>query len=205
MRWSFIYLLIVVATALLGLWIFYAGGASAIEIFRTDLRLLAAVESQHPVNVRAWLPGIMIVMAIGLVLGVGWMLAGGVSSLTMRLGGRRYVRCNMSATILRVAQALVKTGMGVDDSVCVGCDLIGADSKVQNEVQSIVRGVDDANTIGRMADYSSLTAQKRLAQLRFGTPVYLVAILGGGLALVFCLIVFLPILALLNDLPRAGL
>lgn len=204
LRWTIIYLLIVLTTALVGLLIIYIRVTPAIESFREDLQLPSAIEVTQHFDVQPWLPWIILVLTIGLILSLFWMLVGGIANLTSWLGGRRYVGWMISTTVLRVSQSLVRAGMAVKDAVSIGCDLTGAESKVQEEIQSMIQGADEIKAIGQMADYCKLTANKQLSQLRIATPVVLITIFGGGLALMFCLIVFWPILSLLKDLPTAG-
>ena len=204
LRWTFIYLLIVATTALLGMCMFEVWVVPAIEYFREDLFLPAAIEAMPRFDVLPWLPWIIGVLALGVVSGVLAMLVGSIANLTTWLGGRRYVCCAISMTVLRISQSLVEADVAVDDAVSIGCELTGADSTVRREVQSMIQGCDQPYAIGQMADCLRLTANSRLARMKIVTPVLLTAILGGGLAVIYCLIVFWPIVSLLKDLPRAG-
>ncbi len=107
-------------------------------------------------------------------------------------------------TILRITQSLVQAGVAVNDAVAIGFELTRAEADVRTEVQAVIEGADQAEAIGQMADCLRLTANSQLARLRLVTPVVLTAILGGSLALIYCLIVFWPILSLLKDLQTAG-
>ncbi len=204
LRWTIVYLLIVASTALLGLLLFELLVVPEIEYFREDLLLPAAIEVTPRFDVLPWLPGIIAVLAMGLVIGLFGIFVGGIANMTSWLGCRRYVCSSISMTVLRVAQSLVRADVAVDDAVSIGYALTGAESNVQRQVESVIAESDDANAIGRMADYMRLIATRRLAHLQIVTPVLLTVALGGGLVLIYCLIVFWPILSLLKDLPIAG-
>ncbi len=178
--------------------------APSIEYFRNDLLLPAAISVIRRFDVLPWLPWIIGVLAFGLVLALLGMLFNGVANVTPWLGGRRYLCCAMSMTILRIAQSLVRAEVAVDDAIAIGYELTGAESNIRREVHSMIQGSDQAGTIGQMADCLRMAANNRLAHLRIVTPVLLTAMLGGGLAVSYCLIVFWPILSLLKDLPTAG-
>lgn len=204
LRWTFIYLSIVATAALLGLCMFQVLVVPAIKYFREDLFLPAAIEAMPRFDVLPWIPWIIAALAIGLVLGLLGMLVGGVANITAWLGGRRYECCAVSMSVLRISQSLVEAEVAVNEAVSISYELTGADSNVRREVQSMIQGCDQAHAIGQMADCLRLTANNRLARLRIVTPVLVTAMFGGGLALIYCVIVFWPILSLLKDLPTAG-
>lgn len=203
LRWTIIYLFIVATTALVGLCLFDLLVLPAIEYFREDFFLPAATEVSQRLDVLPWLPVMIVLLAIGLVLCLLGMLFGGIANAAPWTGGRRYVSNVVSMTVLRISQSLVEAEVPVDEAVSIGCQLTRAGSNVQREVQSVVQGCEEADAIGQMADCLRLTANNRLARLRIVTPVFLTAILGGVLVLVFCVIVFWPIVSLLKDLLTA--
>ena len=207
LRWTVAYLLIVASMALLGLLLFEWTFVPAIDNFRADLLLPAASEVTPRFDVLRWVPGIIAVLAIGIVIGIVIGLlrifAGGMANVTLLPGCRRYVRTSISMTILRIAQSLVRKNVPVDEAVATGFALTDAESSVQKEVESVIPESDEAVAIGRMADYMRLIATRRLAHLQIVTPLSLTAVMGGGLAVIYCVIVFWPIISLLEDLLTA--
>ncbi|MFG0290823.1 MAG: hypothetical protein ACF8CQ_21820, partial [Rhodopirellula sp. JB044] len=51
-----------------------------------------------------------------------------------------------------------------------------------------------------VAAHASTLAQHRLSRLRIGLPTILIAILGGGGVLIYCLILFGPLIWLIHDM-----
>lgn len=210
----FLYLFIVLATALLGLVIFYFNVVPLIEFVREDLFLQPGTEHTG-FDFIAWMPAAIIVIAVFLILTLVWVAFGGATRTAMWLGGRKYVRCLSSATALRTTQLLVDNGMGVEDSIQISCELAGVDTVGCREIQSAIgqnygqdirseqvrTGKEDLRS---MTNYMLVLAQKQLEKMRFTVPVLLVTLVGGLVSLAYCTAVFSSIVNLLWDLKLAG-
>lgn len=204
LQWTFIYLFIVALTTLLGLLMFDVLVVPSIEFFREDLMFPAGIGVTSNFDVLPWLPGMIAVLASGLILGLIVLFVGGVAKVASWFGGGRYVNGAVSMVVLRISQSLVQAGVTVEEAVLISCELTGATSNIKGQVQTLVQGTDEPNTIGKVADCLKATANSQLARLRFVTPVVLTALLGGGLVLIYCVIVFWPIVSLLKVLPTVG-
>ena len=126
---------------------------------------------------------------------------GGVRWAVLRLGGHRYVHDCVSATALRILQWLADSGMPAEEAARVSCELADADPVVETEIKASAQFPEQ---FGTLADYLAISADRTLEQLRIATPIGLVCTIGGGVALVYCLAIFWPILTMLKDLATAG-
>ena len=218
LRQVFLYLFIVMCTALLGLVVFYLNVAPLIEFVREDL-LLQPDADRAVFDFIAWTPAAIVVITLLLILTLLWVIFGGNTRMAMWLGGRQYVRCWSSATALRTTQLLVDSGMGVEESIQVSCELAGVDQVGREEIQGAMgrdqsgdQGRDDkleristgSDDLRSMANYMLVLAQQRLAKMKFAVPVLLVTFVGGLISLAYCTAVFSSIVSLLWDLKLAG-
>ncbi len=204
LRWSFVYLFVLLLAAFLGLMLFDFRVVPAIDGMRADMLLPAAINAPERFDVTPWLPTIVTVLGCGLIVLLIWILLGGTTKTAMWLGGRRFVQCRTSTTALRIIQLLMAAGMDVEDAVKISCDLIDADPKVRRDIQVAVQDPDHATGLGTLADYLTISANHRLAYMKVATPIGLVCTVGGTIALVYCLTIFWPIISMLRDLSTAG-
>lgn len=196
LRWPCLYLLLVFASALLGLSVFLLGTASAFESFNRD--------TGQTILPNLLLQGIVIGLSVLLAISVTWIFFGGITKLAMLLGGRRYLANRVSATALDIARQLVQSGETTPGAIELACELTGAKPRIQQELDAIMGSDQHDQTFAKMADYKNLTASRQLARLRYSTPIVLIALLGGTLALIYCLIIFSPVFSLFKNLPELG-
>jgi hypothetical protein len=122
----------------------------------------------------------------------------------MWLGGNQYLRCRQSTLALQVTQILAQDGMSHDEAIKIACDLAGADAKVRRNLQNTVADPNPAQDLESLADYLTLAGNDRLAYMGTTTPIALVSIVGGAVALFYCLAVFWPIISILKDMTTLG-
>lgn len=203
-RWASGYLLLVLATAMAGLSMFAARAIPAVDEMRADMVTLESFDVPERFDLLPWIP--TMVGALGVMIGLllVMIMTGGMSRSAMWPGGRRFVRCRTSLRVLEVVQILVARGMKVSPAVSLSCDLTDADAKVREEIQAAVQGVDGESNLGVLARYLRESSNQQLAQLRITTPLAMVAGVGGCIGLVYCLVIFWPIVTLLKDLAIAG-
>ncbi len=202
MRWAFIYLFLLLTVAYVGLSLFNNQVIPVVDEMRADLLLPAAIHAPARFDVTPWMPWATTILGWSLVLILVGAALGGARWLLGRLGGQRYVHDCIAATTLRILQILVESGMPVDEATQVSCELTGAERLVQSELKTVAEFPDQFESL---ASYLAISAERRLEHLRFATPIGLVCTVGGGVALLYCLAIFWPILSLLKDLATAGI
>lgn len=204
LRGTFVYLLLVLLVAFLGLRLFDVAIVPAVEDMRVDLLLPAAISAPTRFDPLPWLPAIVGVLGVGIVLALIWLLFGGASKAALWLGGHQFVRCQVSATAVQTLPMLIASGMDMDESVSVSCDLVGADERTRREIQAAAQYPEGSQHWGALADYFSILASRRLAYMKVATPIALVTSVGGGIAALYGIIIFWPIISMLKDLATAG-
>ena len=203
-RWTIFYVLIVVSMVIVGLFLHQLLIVPHIEYLRADLVLPSAADTKARIDILPWLPGLIVVLACVFIFTLNWVRKGGITNRSSWLGCQDYINGAISATVVQISKTLVSAGLAVDEALSVGFSLTGADTNVRRDVRSVVLESDDAIIIGQMADYLMVISARRLAHLRIVTPILMTATVGGGLVLIYCLIMFWPIISLLRDLPMVG-
>lgn len=92
----------------------------------------------------------------------------------------------------------------MDSAVSLSCDLTDATPNVRRQIRAAAKNTQDVAHLGVLANYSRKSANQQLGYLRVATPFALVAGLGGAIALVYCLAIFSPVIALLMDMGTIG-
>jgi hypothetical protein len=132
------------------------------------------------------------------------ILSGGSTTAAMWLGGKQYLRCRLSTFSLRLTQILSDGGMPKNEAVAVACELSGADAKVRRKLQATIANSNQAQNLESLADYLTLAGNDRLAHMGTTSPIVLVSVVGGVVALLYCLAVFWPIISILKDMTTLG-
>jgi len=185
-----------------------------IEYIREDLITREGL-GRSEFDLITWMPVAAILLGLLLALLLVWLIFGGATRTAMWLGGKQYVRCWSSATALRTTQLLVDSGMGIEDSIQVSCELAGVDSIGRQEIQSAIgqdqeQGIKteqigaDEDGLRSMANYMLVLAQHRLEKMRFSVPVLLVILIGGTISFLYCTALFSAIVNLLWDINLVG-
>ena len=204
MRRAFIYLIVLSAVAVSGLLIFKSRIAPFIVELRIEIAQSGSTKSEQ-FDLTQWLALIITVIGCMLVLFAIWTLFGRASRIAIWLGGDHYLRCRTSASAIRTLQLLLDRGLPVNDAVSICCDLTGADKRMRKEVESAVQNSQSAQNLYSLSDYLSILASQRLESMRVTAPTTLICSVGGIVALVYCVAIFWPIIALLKDLMKAGI
>lgn len=204
LRWTLIYLLILLAVAFVGMRLYTTQVLPALALMRADMLLPAAINAPDRFDLMPWLPIIVQVLGWSLLVMLVLMLAGGASKIAMWLGGNHFVRCRLSTMALRVTQMLVEAGTPIDEAVTLSCDLTGADARVRRNIRTAVEASHRAQNLDALADYLTIVGNDRLAHMKMTTPIALVSVIGGGIALLYCVTIFWPIISMLKDLSTAG-
>ena len=204
LRWTIIYLLLLLLCAVAGLWLFLEMVVPAFENIRADLLLPAAINAPQRLELITWIPGIIVVMGFCFVVLLIWFLFGGSTQVAMWLGGRHFVRCQVSTSTLRTLRALLDAGLDLPTASSLSCDLTGANSAVRQDIKSMVQSPTNAIQIDAIQNYLTISANQRLASMKVAMPIALVTTIGGAIGLLYCVTIFWPIVALVKDMTTAG-
>lgn len=204
LRWTIVYLLILLLIAVGGLSLFLVRIVPAFDQMRADLLLPAAINAPPRLDLIQWIPGIVVALGVCFVLLLSWFLLGGASKVAMWLGGRHFVRCQISKTSLGVISELLQSGQTEQEAVSIGCDLTGADADSREDIQSIVQPQTTAMQLNTFQSYLTISANQRLASMKIATPVALITTFGGAIGLLYCVSIFWPIIAIVKDMATAG-
>jgi hypothetical protein len=210
---TLIYVTLVLLVAVAGLIFYMYFVVPEIEAIRDDLKLPAAIRPVQRVNVTGFLAPFVWTLAALWILGVVWMLMGGTARVVMLLGGKTFVRCQNAIAALRIAQLLNVSGVETDESVTVAAVLTGLDNRslgqmrsdLQRPSSSAVEPQPTFSFVNSLANFLELSAYRRLLYLRVGLPITIMTIAGGSVALLYCIAIFWPLIALIRDLPTAGI
>lgn len=205
MRRAFIYLVVLLAVAYCGLSFFRSNLIPQIDDLRAEIALAAGNVTPERFESTLWLPVIVVLVGCGLLLLVLGMLVGGAFRVSMCLGGSHYVRCRTSNSAIRTLQLLLGTGLPVDEAVSISCDLTGADAKVRRDIQAVAKDPPNTLHLKSLARYLMISANQRLAYLTVAAPTALICSVGGGVALIYCLVLFWPVVTLLRELSGVGI
>ena len=205
MQRALLYLVLLLAVAFWGLSIFKSRIIPQIDDLRADISNAAGTMAPERFDANLWLSWVVPVVGCGLLLLVVWMLLGGAFKISMWLGGNYYVRCRTLTSAIRIMQRLLEAGLSVDEAISMSCDLTGADAKARRDIQAAVQDPPDAQHLKSLAGFSMISANQRLAYLTATAPTALVCWVGGGVALVYCLMLFVPLVTLLRDLSMVGI
>lgn len=205
LRWTFFYLMLVLLIAFLGLRFFDSAIVPVVHDMRADMLLPAAINAPERIDPLPWMPVIVAVLGVGFVITSIWLLIGGASKAALWLGGNHYVRCRTSTTTIQTLQMLMATGMDVDEAVSISCDLSGAETTTCREIQIAAKDLKKSGQLDSLCDYFTILASQRLAYMKVGTPIALISTVGGGVVVLYAVLIFWPIISMIKDLATAGL
>ncbi len=204
LRWTFIYLFFLLVIAFAGLWLYTWRVLPMLALMRADLLLAAAVNAPPQFDPTPWFPLLVYLLGGTCFLFLILILSGGSTTVAMWLGGNQYLRCRLSTFSLRLTQILSDGGMPKEEAVAVACELSGADAKVRRKLQDTIADSSQAQNLESLADYLTLAGSDRLAHMGTTSPIVLVSVIGGAVALFYCLAVFWPIISILKDMTTLG-
>ena len=204
LRRAFLYLFFFLLVAAWGLWLFTRSIAPTITAMREDLTKLAAInvpDSYDPIPFSFLLIKIITASLIAMMI---WFCIGGITRLTMWMGGSSYVRHSQIATALRTIQQLFASGMEMEEAIQNASVSITDRDDFRAELKSIIGNEVTQERLHTLAEFHSVSARQRLSHLRVSTPMVLVSLFGGGFALLYCTTVFWPIASLIYDMTTMG-
>jgi type II secretory pathway component PulF len=202
LRWTIVYLVIVLLVAWLGMIFFSVYLVPEIETMRADILLSRRPDLSEPGQYLPWIGKLIYVFGAVLTLALISMAIGGVRRFVMLVGGRHYVRCRVESLADVVTARLLNEGLDADESQQLAIKLTGAARK-RPEQNTVVSSEAFA---GRFALPLGViqSGERRLEQIRATVPNILLVIIGGFIALAYGAAVFTPIIELLRDLAMSG-
>lgn len=210
LRWPFIYLAIVLLVAILGL-VFYAWRIQPVhELLQAELAFPPAVREARSLQLLDWLPMVVLVFATVLFVASVSLLAGGFRWLVMAIGGRRFVRSQGSAAVMRTMASLAASGMGAAEAGKTARQLVLGE-RVSGPAPTTDSGESGTGRESRVGDawlalagYHQVAAEQQLRHLKIATPAILLSVIGGAVGVGYALTIYGPLIRLLNQLVTAG-
>ena len=199
--WWFCLSLVLFAYA--GLWLFAIGVAPLMAELRAD-RQMEAYENEYPIEhyLPLWPVALPYVGGL-LVVILLWAILGGTGWLARRVGGHAYMQCLAKKSAISVSNLLVKAGSSISNAVEAGSTLAGLDAKSRNEVRQLCQ--HDMKLAVQALEPLEYTAQRLLYNLKIRLPVIVVCSLGLVIGLVYGVLIFQPLTAMLLELGGSHL
>ncbi|MGY8749497.1 MAG: hypothetical protein ACKVHR_15735 [Pirellulales bacterium] len=205
LRRAFLYLGLLLAVAVCGLYVLGIRLLPQMDDLRADISNALGETAPERIDEMSGSVIFASIVAFGLLAMILWACFGGIGRLAVWLGGRHYVRCQISSTAMETIRWLTHAGVAEEEAVNLSCDLTGADSKARSELLRVVsESTSDRQMLTRVT-YFQLAASTRLEYLRATLPATLTCSIGGVVVLIYCLSVFLPILSQLRALSQVGI
>ena len=211
LRSAFLYLLVLLLVASLGLWWFSDRVYPIIHDIKSDLALARGIQNVAELSLAgSYAPLLAKVFAVLFLLLILWAILGGTSKLAMWLGGSAYLRTQKAKNAVSTLHFLQQSNVSTTEAIQVSCDLVGADQNQKDDFEKFLKReqsedkVASSDYLATLGDYFSMTLHSRINYVKTIVPVWIVAVLGGGVALIYCLIVFGPIVSLVRELTKIG-
>lgn len=200
--WTLASLMLLLAVVIFGLWLFGSYLSQLVQVIRNDVTPTRTVDSfvmDEASGTGSRLPLALIVAYAGLVV---WFCTGGYRKVVGWLGGRSVVRDRQMELVFETARLLESRGLTPQTAAELGCDLVAIDDAGKSQVMAVISDADSASTSQELPRYFSLSAARRLVRMRTLTSAGLFLVIGGLCALVYCLLIFDTVIAMLNDLGK---
>lgn len=198
-RRTIFYLGLLFLVGILGVYLLRNTLIPSLQIFRADLKLSYNNAPLHADAIQ-WLVPLTNVLFVAFTLFFLVLVTGGGQKIAMLLGGRRYVHSRVSNTILNLVQLLSESGVPVSKSFETCCDLTGANQVVRSKLAWVQESDGRGHHLTAQAEYYEFAGSAQLNNLKLSLPSLLVTTIGGLSALLFCLVVFWPVISMFQDM-----
>jgi hypothetical protein len=206
------YVTLVMLVAVAGLILYVNFVVPEIDAIRADLELPAAVRPVQRRDITGILSPFVWGIAVLWGLTLVWMLLGGTAKVVMMLGGKAFVRCQSTIIAIRIAQLLQAVGEDTEEAATIASVLTGLDERSLGQLRSDLQSSSTTpfnapptfDFTSSLATFLELSANQRLVYLRVGLPITIMTIAGGSVALLYCIAIYWPLIALIRDLLTAG-
>ena len=120
-------------------------------------------------------------------------------------GGKNYVRSKVASGAAKTLGLLVSQNVPLAEATQNTAMLYALDNVGRREFSRSFGEATVFETYQVLNQYWALRAAKTLERARTLAPISLLALVGGGVAVVYALVVFGPLIGLVSDLVEAGL
>ncbi len=197
------YLALVLVVALLGLLIFQTYVAPEYKSLRQDMQMFYHMTDFNLDAFPYHFP-FTIAVAVLLLINLGLLLTNKTNFLMIWFGGKKYVRSKVSSAAAKTLGLLVSQNVPLSEAIPNTATLYALDDVSRREFSSSFGEATVAETYQILSQYWSLTAAKTMERARTLAPVTMLALV-CGVAVVYALVVFGPLIGLISDLVEAGL
>lgn len=201
---SLAYLLLIAAVSIAALGWYLISVLPEIEAVQKDLIELAnPVEPIEPLNMRLWASLAILFFVLALIIGIAWLLKGGIARAGWWLGADGYIHYQTLATASKAVQTLVAKGESPQESVLLGSRLTGLSGQASGELLASVEGLDrDSIQRSEWSDYLQMMARQQYISAKIWGPTTMIVVVGGFFVLLYVLIAWLPITSLIYELSH---
>ncbi len=207
-RRTFVYLVVLTLVAIVGMMLFRERMLPEMQAMHHDLLTMAgtlAAQDRPLTALGDFSAAATIVFLVFLVLLLLWMVMGGMIGTANLLGGKEYLRFKSLSTAIQSLRLLLACGVSCEKAIVLSAELAALDDQGKAELV-VGLGNEDSSPADLFAwsQFLRIASQRCWLRLqRWGTFV-VVGVVGGMIALIYCLLVFSPLVALLYDLSLRG-
>ncbi len=194
------YLLLLVLTMLLGLMIFLRYSNPYFEGLRSDLQLMTPSKFVPEVDPTAWVSTVLWCTAIFGILVFVWTILGGPKAAVRWCGGRSVSKLQQSSVALEAIERLHQSGLSMKEAIELSCDLVAADAATRGQIESALKDATESSGLVAWADAMAEAARDQMTKIELWLPLLGVTVIGSVLATTYCLLIYWPIISMLNEL-----
>ena len=198
------YLLLLIVTMVLGLALFFYWSSPLFETLRTDLQFMSTAQYVPQTDPVAWMLPTMVGAIVVAVIALVWIFFGGPQRMVWLLGGRSISRWRQTSVALKAIQQSHQSGMPMQESIELSCDLVAASDVTRGKIRSALSGSKESSGIVAWADSMDCAARDRMTKIELWLPLATTTLIGGVLAISYCLLIYKPILSMLCELASAA-
>lgn len=203
-RTAWRYLMLVVAAMMLGLAAFYFFSSVIYREAYADLRRMASVESPAAEDPMV---SVITAMVVGgcvgfLVLAAG--ASGGLRKIVLWAGGQSAMDGQQSSQAICVMDALQRSTLPMDAAIDLATAVVAGDLKLNQRLRAAFTGASCRDGIGVWARLQATGANQAMMGIELWLPKAVVILVGGMLSVFYCLSIYRPIIAILNELASAA-
>ena len=198
------YMSFILLVALLGLLFFKVHLMPRYELLRKDMRLYYDM-TEFNMDTFPYVIPMIIVVAVLLVLTLISLLTNKTSFLLGLFGGRKYVRLKVSSAAANTLALLASQDTPLPKAAETTATLYSLDATGHQQLCSSIGDTSSVDTWHHLNQFWSIKAGNVLERARTLAPLVLLSTIGGGVAVAYGMIVYVPLVGLIRDLVEIGL